>query len=161
MAGGAGEAPAREDRRAFFNAHPDWAELYADRVLGGALCQGAALRYVRGDTGINDFDVYMFYAANPTRRWYAKRIKSVDLGDPKFGVSEITHPGFRGRRVDLMGRELSVPIGTDIAVALRRWLTAGRTQTARELRPKPIVLLEPGERLGTVAWPGERGAPAA
>jgi len=79
---------ARHDRDNFFARYPDWAELYADRVLGTALCQGAALHHVRGDIGINDFDAYTFYTSHPDRRWYANRIKSVDFGDPKFGRSE-------------------------------------------------------------------------
>src|SRR4051812_10472586 len=74
---------ARRDRDEFFTTRPDWASLYTDRVLGTALCQGAALHYVRGDIGINDFDVYTFYASHPDRPWYGRRIKSVDFGDPK------------------------------------------------------------------------------
>src|SRR5258707_15336273 len=79
---------AKRDRETFFAKRPDWAQFYADRVLGTALCQGAAWHYIRSDVGINDFDVYTFYSANPLRRWYAKRIQSVDFGDPKFGRSE-------------------------------------------------------------------------
>src|SRR4051812_44564562 len=40
---------ARTDRESFFRAHPDWAELYQHRVLGTALCQGAALHFIRPD----------------------------------------------------------------------------------------------------------------
>jgi hypothetical protein len=147
---------AREDRRAFFEQHRDWAELYPDRLLGTALCQGAALHYVRAEHGINDFDVYSFYAANPARRWYAKRIRSVDFGDPKFGCSEITKPGFRGRRVDLMGRELPVSPGTPLSRALASYLRIPRTATARELRQKGVVILEPEDQLGRVIWPPGR-----
>ena len=76
---------AKQDRQQFFARHPGWAEYYADRILGTALCQGAAWHYLRGDVGINDFDVYTFYAANPGCRWYAKRLASVDFGDSRFG----------------------------------------------------------------------------
>jgi hypothetical protein len=152
---------ARMDRTEYFATHRDWAELYADRFLGAALCQGAALHYLDPAAGINDFDVYSFYAANPTRRWYAKRLKSVDFGDPKFGVSEITRPGFVGRRVDLMGRELPVSPGADLVVSLRRWLRAAATATAVELKQKAVILLEPYDRLGTVVWPLSRDASAA
>jgi len=144
---------ARQDRRTFFRKYPEWARLYADRVIGVALCQGAAVHYIDTTAGINDFDVYTFFAAHPKRRWYAKRIKSVDFGNPKFGQSEITRPGFRGRRVDLMGRALEVAPGADLADALRRWLSAGTSETARELRKKAVVLLEPEDQLGTVVWP--------
>jgi hypothetical protein len=142
---------ARRDRDEFFATHRDWAEIYADRVLGTALCQGAALHYLRGDVGINDFDVYTFYASHPDRPWYAKRIKSVDFGDPKFGRSEVCRAKFIGRRVDLMARGLNVPPGTDMTEALVPYLDAPKTDTARELAQKAVVLLEP--RLGTTIWP--------
>lgn len=143
---------AEEDRRRFFRARRDWGRLYRDRVLCIALCQGAALHYVRG-SGINDFDVYTFYAANPKRRWYAKRLRAVDFGDPKFGRSQVTRPGFVGRRVDLQGREIPVPAGTDPVVALREYLRAAKTRTARELAAKAVILLKPDHLLGTVVWP--------
>jgi len=68
--------------------------------------------------GINDFDVYTFLAANPKRRWYAKRLQSVDYGSPKFGQSEISPRHYIGRRVDLMGRVLNVAPDTDLVSAL-------------------------------------------
>src|SRR5580704_10379926 len=113
---------ARNDRQVFFTEHPDWARYYADRLLGTALCQGAALHYLRPSVGINDFDVYTFYAAHPERAWYAKRLRSVDFGDPKFGRSEVANKSFIGRRVDLMARSLNVPIGADLGAAVRSWL---------------------------------------
>ncbi len=131
---------ARRDRNEFFAAHRDWAELYADRVLGTALCQGAALHYLRGNIGINDFDVYTFYASHPDRPWYAKRIKSVDFGDPKFGRSEVSRAECIGRRVDIMARGLNVSPGTDVAAALVAYLAAPKTNTARELAQKAVVL---------------------
>lgn len=143
---------ARQDMDSFFREYPCWARLYAERILGVALCQGAAVHYIDPTAGINDFDVYTFFAAHPKRRWYAKRIKTIDFGSPKFGQSE-TRPGFRGRRVDLMGRALKVAPGADLISALRLWLTAGTTKTACELRKKPVILLEPEDQLGTVVWP--------
>ena len=137
----------------FFAKNHGWAELYGDRALGIALCQGAALHHVNPNIGINDFDVYTFYAAHPGRRWYAKRIQSVDFGDSKFGRSEVTKLGFTGRRVDLMGRTLGVPVGTQFGPALRAYLTSGLTRTARELAGKAVVILEPRDQLGTIVWP--------
>jgi hypothetical protein len=142
---------AKQDRGHFFAKPLGWAQYYSDRVLGVALCQGAAWHYVRGDVGINDFDVYTFYAAHPARRWYAKRLASADFGDPKFGCSEISPHGFVGRRVDLMGRSLDVPPGADLAAALKIYLRSARTPTARELSKKAVVLLEP--HIGEVVWP--------
>jgi len=103
---------------------PDWGLYYARRVIATALCQGAALHYLhpRARIGINDFDVYTFYAAHPRKRWYAKRIQSVDFGDPTFGQS-VDHPEFVGRRVDLMGRGIDIGAREDPADA-RRLLSA-------------------------------------
>ena len=146
-------AIARQDREDFFRAHSDWAALYADRLIATALCQGAAMHYVNGKAGINDFDVYSFYASHPQRAWYAKRLKNADFGDPKFGVSELTKPGYIGRRVDLMGRGISVKLGTDPVFAIRHFLRTDRGVTARELAKKAVVILEPEHLLGVIAWP--------
>ena len=42
--------------------HPRGSGRYAGRLLGRALCQGAALHYVNGKNGVKDFDVWSFYA---------------------------------------------------------------------------------------------------
>lgn len=144
-------ALAQEDRRQFFARNPGWTPYYSNRILGTALCQGAAWHYVRGDVGINDFDVYTFYAANPGRTWYAKRIARLDFGNPKFGHSEISGRGYIGRRVDLLGRALNVQVGADLADALKDYLKSAKTATSRELRKKAVVLLEP--RMGEIVWP--------
>jgi hypothetical protein len=144
-------ALSQQDRRQFFARDPGWAPYYADRILGTALCQGAAWHYVRGDVGINDFDVYTFYAANPERTWYAKRIARLDFGSPKFGCSGVSGRGYIGRRVDLLGRALNVPVGADLTESLRQYLKSPKTGTSRELGKKAVALLEP--RMGEIVWP--------
>jgi hypothetical protein len=143
---------ARADRRDFFGRYPQWAELYAHRHIATALCQGAALHYVRGEVGIQDFDVYSFFSTNPTRHWYAKRNKHVDFGDPKFGQSA-NRLDFVGRRVDLMGRDIAVRTGESPIESIRRWLRERRTTSAKLLAKKAVVLLEPVALQGTVVWP--------
>jgi hypothetical protein len=103
--------------------------------------------------GINDFDVYTFYAAHPGRPWYAKRIKSVHYGEAKFGQSEISDPRYIGRRVDLLSRALDVPPGADIIDSITTYLRSGRTETSLHLAKKAVVLLEPTDRLGGIVWP--------
>jgi hypothetical protein len=142
---------ASEDREAFFADHPDWASLYKDRLLAVTLCQGAAAHYLDGQRGVNDFDVYSFYAAHPSRPWYAKRNKPWDFGDSKFGRT-LDRPDYVGRRVDLLGRGIQYRQGEAPAVAIRRWLRTDRGQSARLLAQRPIVLLSPQERLGEVIW---------
>lgn len=141
---------ARRDRENFFAKYPEWAETYAERVLGITLCQGAAQHYIDGTTGINDFDIYTFYRKNPDKHWYAKRIKAYDFSDPKFGQS-VNRPDWVGRRVDCMGRAIEAGTGEDVISSLRRYLREARSETAKLLAEKAIVLLEP--HCGMVVWP--------
>lgn len=146
---------AAADRANFFERHPGWARLYQKRVLCSALCQGAALHYVTGRVGINDFDVYTFYSEARSRRWYAKALRSRDFGKPKFGKT-INRPHFVGRRVDLMGRSINAQIGADPVTALRQYLRNGRTRSARLLREQAVVILEPAHIRGTIVWPEQQ-----
>jgi hypothetical protein len=112
-------------------------------------CQGAARHFIDGTTGINDFDVYTFYRANPRKRWYAKRIKAYDFGHPRFGKS-LDRPQFVGRRVDCLARAIEGDEDNPI-VAVQNYLAQGKTLTARLLAAGAVVLLEP--ECGTVVWP--------
>lgn len=141
---------AIRDREQFFRHNPKWAELYAQRVICIALCQGAAQHYIDTAVGINDFDVYTFYRRHPDKPWYAKRIKCYDFGDAKFGQS-IDRPEFVGRRVDCLGRDILAEESEDAVVALLRYLQQGKTRTARLLVTKAVVLLQP--KCGSVVWP--------
>jgi hypothetical protein len=143
---------AADDRRRFFRADPNWARLYERRVVCTALCQGAVQHYMDGSTGIQDFDVYTFSAANPEHRWCDKRTKRIDFGDPKFGQSPDA-PRFVGRRVDLIGHALSCARGAGPVLSIQAYLLKARTATARHLAAKPVVMLDPAEYLGQVAWP--------
>jgi hypothetical protein len=131
---------AVEDREAFFANDSSWGELYKDRVLAIALCQGAAAHYVYGECGVNDFDVYTFYEDNPARHWYAKRKPSADFGDPKFGQS-VDKPMYVGRRVDLLGRGIEYRRPEDPAEAIRRWLRTHRGTSAPSWRRRPWCCL--------------------
>lgn len=142
---------AAEQRRDFFRTHPDWARLYSRRVLCSALCQGAALHFARGDVGINDFDVYTFYAASPKRAWYAKARSVRDFGDPKFGQS-VDKPGFVGRRVDLMSRGIPANLRENPVAAVQRYLRSDRPGTVRFLAEKAVVLIDPKPLRGRLIW---------
>ncbi len=142
---------AYKDQRDFFRQYPKWGNLFAKRVLCIALCQGAAKHYTDTPTGINDFDVYTFYKKHHRVRWYAKRIKSYDFGNAKFGQS-IDKSNFIGRRVDCLGREIEFKEGDDVLIAIRRYLQEGKTKTARLLAQKAVILLEPD--CSKVVWVG-------
>ena len=150
---------ATEDREDRFARKPHWRGVYGDRAIAVALCQGAALHYLDDKTGVQDFDVWTFYAEVPETpfppRWRLER----DFGDPKFGQS-LDKPQFVGRRVDCIGRSISAMTNEDPAAAVRRYLRTGRTESARFLAKKAVVLLSPTERLGEVVWPMGAVAPA-
>ena len=45
-----------------FGRNPQGSGRYAGRLLGRAVCQGAAVHHVDGRNGVKDFDVWSFYA---------------------------------------------------------------------------------------------------
>jgi hypothetical protein len=136
-----------------FVRNPGGSGRYAGRLLGRALCQGAALHFVDQQNGVKDFDVWSFYAQLDDwpfpPRWRGTR----DFGPSKFGRYPDDPPRYLGRRVDLLGRSLPVPLGTDPVAAIRLYLAARRTTSALELAKKAAVLIDPRERVGEVAWP--------
>jgi hypothetical protein len=55
-------ALAAEAEAELFARNPQGSGCYPGRVLGRALCQGAAVHCVNKQNGVNDFDVWSFYA---------------------------------------------------------------------------------------------------
>ena len=120
-----------------------------------ALCQGAALHFVDGESGVKDFDVWTFYAARPDHPAFPwRRRASRVFGEPRFGRPP-DRPGFLDRRVDLLGRSIEVGTERDPAAILGRYLSEGGTTSARALARKAAVLLEPSDLLGKVVWSPE------
>lgn len=144
-------AIAEDDRDARIARRPRW-KPYADRVLCVALCQGAALHYVDGRNGIKDLDVYTFYAEHPTGPFPYRWLTNADFGPSRFGRYPGDPDRFVGRRVDLLGRSLNVSLDVDPVEAVRGYLAAGRTETARQVAKKAVVLLEPEELRGEIIW---------
>jgi hypothetical protein len=144
---------AEADRDELFGRSPHLRH-YGKRVICVALCQGAALHYVypQDSNGIKDFDVWTFYAELgepfPPRRRGKK-----DFGTSKFGRRPKDAKHFVGRRVDLMGRSLPVRPSADPVETVLLYLLTAKTKTAKELRKKPIVILDPPELRGAVVWP--------
>jgi hypothetical protein len=141
---------ARKDQAVFFDNYPEWARLYSGREICIALCQGAVLHYIDRSTGINDFDVYVFYRRNPQKDLYPKRLKYYDFGNAKFGQYQ-DKPNFIGRRVDCMVRSIDAHENEVAEQSIQKYLMGGKTETARLLAAKAIVLLEPN--CGKVIWP--------
>ena len=145
---------AAKDRTALFSRKPETGLLYSSRLFAVALCQGGALHYLDRTNGIKDLDVWSFYTESPTRMFPPRRRAKVDFGDPKFGVTPDS-PSFVGRRVDLIGRSIPNANPKDPVGALRRYLSEGKTESARQLAMKAVVLIEPEDLIGTVVWPAQ------
>jgi hypothetical protein len=144
---------AAEAEAELFERNPRGSGRYVGRLLGRALCQGAALHYVNGKNGVKDFDVWSFYAQLDDWPFPARWRGTRDFGPSKFGRYSGDPPRYTGRRVDLLGRSLPAAPGTDPAQAIHDYLAAGRTTSAKALAAKAVVLIEPLNRAGEVIWP--------
>jgi hypothetical protein len=150
---------AREEREDFFGRHPEWALLYRKRWLCSALCRDAALHFTNGSSGFREFDVWNFHAEHPEAAFPHHHVSYRDFGKSKFG-RDSDAVIYSGRRVVVTGRSLPVAPGDNPVEALQQYLRRGETPSARELRLKAVVLLEPEEYLGYIAWPTLVVAPA-
>lgn len=144
---------AREEREDFFERHPEWALLYRKRLVCTVLCRDAALHYVNGVTGVDAFHVWSFYAAHAEAPFPYTHLGKMDFGPSRFGQDARNPEAYAGRRVELSGRSVACKPGDDPIVVLQRYLREGETPSARELREKAVVLLDPEDFLGYVAWP--------
>jgi hypothetical protein len=144
---------AAEAEAGLFARRPRGAGRYAGRLICRALCQGAALHYLDGRTGVKDFDVWSFYAAHGGGPFPYRWRGTADFGPSKFGRYPGDLPSFTGRRVDMLGRSLNVPSDAEPVTVLRGYLSAARTDSASELAAKAVVLISPERLIGKVAWP--------
>lgn len=144
---------ARTEREDFFERHPEWAILYRKRILCTALCQDAALHFINGSTGVKDFDVWTFYAEHPEAPYPFQHIGKSDFGKSRFGRDPVNPGAYHGRRVELRGRSLDCRPGDDMIEVVQQYLKSGETPSARELREKAVILIEPEPFLGYVVWP--------
>jgi hypothetical protein len=78
-------ALAADAEAELFERNPRGSGRYAARLLGRALCQGAALHYVNGKNGVKDFDVWSFYAQCDDWPFPARWRGTRDFGPSKFG----------------------------------------------------------------------------
>jgi hypothetical protein len=136
-------ALAADAEAELFECNPRGSGRYAGRLLGRALCQGAALHCVNGQNGVKDFDVWSFYSQHHDWPFPARWRGTRDFGPSKFGRYSGDPLRYAGRRVDLLGRSLPVTPGTDLAHAIHDYLAAGWTTSARHLRAKAVVLIYP------------------
>ena len=93
--------------------------------------------------------MWSFYVEHPGGQFPARWRGAADFGASKFGLSGTrTLPG---RRIDLMGRSLPVPLTADPADVLRSYLSAARTASAKALAANAAVLIAPSRRAGDMS----------
>ena len=116
---------------------------------------------MNGSNGVKDFDVWSFYAHYGDwpvpARWRGTR----DFALSKFGRYPGDPPRYWGRRVDLLGRSLPADLGADPAEVLRCYLAAGRTDSAKALAAKAVILIDPENRAGEIVWPAAKSSHAS
>jgi len=128
-----------------------WLDLYdIEKPIVAALCQGAAMHFRDGTTGVRDFDVWFFYPFNKKHLPY-RTIWNWDYQNPKFG----RHPdikGYTGRKVDVLVRSIHNYSIADSVKTIHEYLQYEDTDSSRELSKKAVVILYPENQLGKVAW---------
>jgi hypothetical protein len=151
-------ALAADAEAELFERNPYGSGRYTGRLLGRALCQGAALHYMNGKNGVKDFDVWSFYAQHDDWPFPARWRGTRHFGPSKFGRYPGDPPQYTGRRVDLLGRSLPAAPGADPAPAIHDYLAAGRTTSAKALAAKAAVLIDPMSRVGKIVRPTDSRA---
>jgi hypothetical protein len=133
-----------------FASHPDGSGRYRGRMLCLLLCQGSALHFCDGTSGIKDFDVWAFFDELAAIAFPWRWRGTADFGTSKFG----RHPkdaGYAGRRVDVLGRSLKRLCGETGVAAATRYFREGRTRSARLLARRPVIDLS-ADRCGQAIW---------
>ena len=148
-------ALADADLENLFNRRPQL-KTHRDRCVLMCLCQGAAQHFVDGKNGIKDFDVWAFFRSQNSGAFPPRRRGTVDFGPSPFGRDPDEGQRFSGRRVDVMGRSLEMIDDEGPVSAVQRYLTEGRTTSARLLAERPVIAIWPEALLGAVVWPPPR-----
>lgn len=143
---------AANEREDFFARHAEWKLLYSRRLICTALCGQSALHFCNGASGIQEFDLWSFYAAHDEAPFPHHRHSYCDFGTPKFGRMS-GNDAYVGRRIRLTGRSIAARPSDDPVAALQAYLRAGKTPSARLLRGSAVVMIEPASHVGYVAWP--------
>lgn len=133
----------------------EYSRPYADRLRLLCLCQGAARHYVHGDRGVQDFDLWGFFEAIPDHKFPHRRRGTHDFGTSKFGRNPDDGDSFKGRRVDVMGRSISIAKNETPIESVQRYLREKRTTSAGLLAERPVIVVWPENCLGQIIWDGQ------
>ena len=135
---------AQMDREQFFATYARWRQLYGDRFICTVLC----------DEGpdAQGYNVWNFFREHPDAPLPYRRKRVWPAQDSRFGWC-LHHPAFAGRTVAVISRSIPAGLLDHAGETLRRYVQAGRSASARLLRDRRLVLLDPAEDRGVVVWP--------
>jgi hypothetical protein len=126
---------------------------YADRLRLVCLCQGAARHYVHGDRGVQDFDLWGFFQEIAGHPFPWRRRAKHDFGPSRFGRNPNDGDDFKGRRVDVIGRSISMSENETAIESVQRWLREARSDSARLLSERPVIVIWPTADCDQIIWP--------
>lgn len=139
---------ARMDREAFFAEHPRWRRLYGDRVEAVVVAEGAR-RQVDG-ARLTPLEVWTFFRHHPDGPFPTRRRRVSVTREPWRQV--MADPHLNGRPLTLISVSLEADRFDDPLQVVRRYLTAGRTPSARRIGRGMVVVVEPRPERGRVVW---------
>ena len=139
-------ALAKAEETAFFRRNPHLVRPYRDRLIAVALCQGAALQYLRRGYGVNDFDVHFFYSQNPQKRKLTRAKKRMHADVSRFKIVPVDF-----LRTVVPARVKVVRTAGRLAI-LEAFLQQRPTPNARHLAEKAVVGLIPKAMFGVIVW---------
>jgi hypothetical protein len=128
-----------------------YSRRYADRLRLICLCQGAARHHVYHDRGVWDFDLWGFLDEVRGHPFPYRRRSEHDFGSSKFG-RDPDDDGFKGRKVDVIGRSIRVSKNETPIEAVQRYLREARTVSAALLAERPVIVVWPARYRGRVIW---------
>ena len=138
---------AISEEKEFFDRNSHLKELYRQRLILIALCQGAALQYLGCGCGVKDFDIHFFYAQNPDKPRLARTVKQIYGRVGSFPQMPIH---FIRTVLPQVKPHLDSTAGLQ---TVRQFLQNKPTSNACYLSQKAVIALWPDEVFAAQVWP--------
>jgi hypothetical protein len=143
---------ALKDLSGLFARRAQTGERYRERLLMLCLCQGGAEHFVRHNHGVKDFDVWAFFSRHPDGKPFPYRRRGKqDFGPSRFGRHPDDH-AYLGRRIDILGRSIECDNHELAAEYVRMWLSGKKSDSAKLIAQRPVVVIDPLVLRGTILW---------
>jgi hypothetical protein len=101
---------------------------------------------------VKDLDVWAFFSPITGAKFPPRTRIVVDFGESTLGRDTTLGSHWRGRKVDVMGRDIAWFSGDAPSTAVRRYLSSKPTDSAWYLSRKPVIAIWPEAELGKVYW---------